>query len=172
MTFESWCISLAERNHSSFAFVLSFMCKWGSSSFWRCWRGLSVRSLDRWGLDSVLGLVGLEWPRKAFFSRERRICLSWEKTLLLIMVNPLKQSFGGSNFYKHLYSILMCNNYTWTSYIVLYACTWCVRAFSFRRESRDIILGDKLLISDVILSQTIHCTTRRCPCATLRYRRC
>jgi hypothetical protein len=36
--------------------------------------------------------------------------------------------------------------------MVLYAYMCCVCVFSLRRESLDMILGDKPLISDVVLS--------------------
>jgi hypothetical protein len=35
----------------------------------------------------------------------------------------------------------MCNNYTLTSYMVMYACIWCVCAFLLHQESPDLILG-------------------------------
>jgi hypothetical protein len=40
---------------------------------------------------------------------------------------------------------------TWISYLVLYVYV-CVYAFSLRRESHNIILGDKPFISEVVLS--------------------
>jgi hypothetical protein len=35
----------------------------------------------------------------------------------------------------------MYNNYTLTSYMVMYACIWCVCAFLLHQESPDLILG-------------------------------
>jgi hypothetical protein len=87
------------------------VCRWWSSSFRRCRRALLVGSPDRWGLGSVHGLVGLKWLRKAFFSRVRRMCLSWETTLSLIIVHLLKQSFG------IWYCILVCDVFTYSRFI-------------------------------------------------------
>jgi hypothetical protein len=39
--------------------------------------------------------------------------------------------------------------------MVLYAYICCVCAFSLRRESHDMILGDKPLIYDVVLLQLV-----------------
>jgi hypothetical protein len=39
--------------------------------------------------------------------------------------------------------------------MVLYAYMCCVCVFSFHRESLDMILGDKPLISEVVLSQLV-----------------
>jgi hypothetical protein len=39
--------------------------------------------------------------------------------------------------------------------MVLYACMCCVYAFSLGRESPDMILGDKPLILEVVLSQLV-----------------
>jgi hypothetical protein len=82
MAFGSRWISLANHSCSSFALVVSPVCRWGSSpSFRRCWRGLSVDGPDRWGLGSLLGLTSIYRLRKASFSRVRRMGLTWEWTL-------------------------------------------------------------------------------------------
>jgi hypothetical protein len=84
VTFGSRWISLAEHSRSSFALVVSFVCRWGSStSFQRCQWGLSVGDPDWWGLGSLLGLVGVGHQRKPtlFYGEERVV--DRERLLLL-----------------------------------------------------------------------------------------
>jgi hypothetical protein len=94
----------------------------------------------------------------------------WSIILLLgfSLLNPLKKkSFGGhrklwnifwsvfclQTLLYNQYMKLICNNSTWTSYMVLYACMCCVCVFLLRRESPDLILVYEPLISEVALSQ-------------------
>ncbi len=49
---------------------------------------------------------------------------------------------------------LKCNNLILNEIMVLNASYVCLHAFSLHRESPDMILGDKPLISEVVLSQT------------------
>jgi hypothetical protein len=50
---------------------------------------------------------------------------------------------------------LICNNFNLNFIFGTVCLCVCVCAFSFRRESLDMILGDKLLIPEVVLSQLV-----------------
>jgi hypothetical protein len=156
VTFRLRRISLVEHSHSSFGsccFYLS-VCRWGSSSFfrWRRW-GMEVEDLDRWGLGFLLGPTGVGRPRRPLSSRAKSVCLSWEtnasaKTLIILWSTFWALSFVNPNTWH-----LICNNFI-LNFIFGIVCLYvCVCAFSLHRESPDMILGDKPLISEVVLSQ-------------------
>jgi hypothetical protein len=50
---------------------------------------------------------------------------------------------------------LICNNFNLNFIFGAICLCVCICAFSFRRESPDMILGDKPLISEVVLSQLV-----------------
>jgi hypothetical protein len=51
---------------------------------------------------------------------------------------------------------LICNNFNLNFIFGTVCLCVCVCAFSLRRESPDMILGDKPLISEVVLSQSYN----------------
>jgi hypothetical protein len=54
---------------------------------------------------------------------------------------------------QHLNLDLMCNNYTWTEFMVLYVFMWYICVFPLHWEFPDMILEDKSLIYNMVLSQ-------------------
>jgi hypothetical protein len=52
---------------------------------------------------------------------------------------------------------LICNNFNLNFIFGTVCLIVCVCAFSLRRESPDMILGDEPLISEVVLSQRAFC---------------
>jgi hypothetical protein len=134
MAFGSRQISLVERSRSNFCsccFYL-FMCRYGSSFFfWWHWRLLSVEDPDRWELGSLLGLVGVGRPLGFIF---------WNIFCASSFINSNTWHLICSNFNLNFiwYCMLMC----------------CVCVFLIHQKSSDMILGDKPLISDVILSHS------------------
>jgi hypothetical protein len=132
-----------------------FVYRWGFSSFWWRWWWLLVGDSDRWGLGSLLGLTCVGHPRRPLSSRVNSVCLSWEMNafteILIIFWNIFWASyFVNSNTWHSL-----CNNFN-LNFIYGIVCLYvCVCAFSLHRESPDMILRDKLLIYDVVLSQLV-----------------
>jgi hypothetical protein len=51
---------------------------------------------------------------------------------------------------------LICNNFNFNFIFDIVCLFVCVCAFSLRRESPDMILGDKPLIFEVVLSQSLR----------------
>jgi hypothetical protein len=133
---------------------------WGSSSFfwWRWWE-LSMRDLDRWGLGSLLGLTGIGHLRRpTLFLGEERVSVVRDERFRKSS-DYLWSIFWASSFVNSNTWCLICNNFN-LNFIYGIVCLYvCVCALSLHRESTDVILGDKPLISDVVLSQL--CTTCR-----------
>jgi hypothetical protein len=72
------------------------------------------------------------------------------KTLIILSSTFWALSFVNPNTWH-----LICNNFN-LNFIFGSVCSCvCVCAFSLRRESSDMILGDKPLISEVVLSQLV-----------------
>jgi hypothetical protein len=75
-----------------------------------------------------------------------------ENRFLKTLFYLLKHSFG-FNLCKPNTWYLNCNNFYFNfNIIVLYASMCCVCVFSLHQESLDMILGDKSLISELVLS--------------------
>jgi hypothetical protein len=71
-----------------------------------------------------------------------------QKTLIILWSIFWALSFVNSNTCH-----LICNNFKWNFIFSIVCLCVCVCAFSLYRESSDMILGDKPLISEVVLSQ-------------------
>jgi hypothetical protein len=162
VAFGSWRISLVEHSRSSFCsccFYLS-VCRWGSSSFrWRR-RGMTMGDPDWWGLGFLLGPVGVNRPRRLLSSRAKSVCLSWETNASAKILIILWSTFWALSFVNSNTCHLIYNNFN-LNFIFGNVCLCvCVCAFSLRWESSDMILGDKPLISEVVLLQaqcSDHC---------------
>jgi hypothetical protein len=151
VAFRSWRINLVKRSRSSFCsyYVYLFVCRWGSSfSLRRRRRELSVRDPDRWGLRALLGLSRCKSSEEAhsFIGQRVRDCREkW--TLPHKLWLSFESSFINSNTWY-----LICNNFN-LNFIYDIVCLYvCVHAFSLHWESSDIILRDKPLISEVVMS--------------------
>jgi hypothetical protein len=83
--------------------------------------------------------------------RERRT-LPQKKTLIILWSAFCTLSFVNPNTWH-----LICNNFNLNFIFGIVCLCVCICAFSLRRESPDMILGDKPLISEVVLS---HPTTQ------------
>jgi hypothetical protein len=119
--FGSQRISLIKRSRFCSYYIYLFIYRWGSSSFRRRWRGLTVKNLDRLVLNSLLRLVSVGHPRRPLSSRMKSVCLSWEtgastKTLMIIWSIFWASFFINSNTWH-----LICNNFNLILYMVLYA---------------------------------------------------
>jgi hypothetical protein len=150
MTFGSWWISLAERSCSSFVLIVLFIC-------------VQVRIFLLLSATPTRAVSGRSRLRRTVFptgthrcrsseeaqlsSRVKSMCLSWEtnasaKTLIIFWSTFWILSFVNPNICH-----LICNNFN-LNYV-------CVCSFSLRRESPNIILRDKPLISEVVLSYDV-----------------
>jgi hypothetical protein len=83
------------------------------------------------------------------------VCLSWEtnasaKTLIILWSTFWALPFINPNTWH-----LICNNFKLNFIFGIVCLCVCVCAFLLRRESPDMILGDKPFISEVVLSQLV-----------------
>jgi hypothetical protein len=155
VAFESRRISLAERSRWSFALVVLFICvqvriflllpatptRAVSGRFRPRWAGFPTGTRRCGSSEEVHSLLG----RRACAYRERR-------TLPQKFWLSFEAHFGALSFVNPNTWHLICNNFN-LNFIFGIVCVFvCVCAFSLRRESPDMILGDKLLVSDVVLS--------------------
>jgi hypothetical protein len=146
MAFESQRISLIEHSCSSFCsfcFYL-FVCMWGSSSFQWHWWGLSVGDADRWGLGSLLGLVGVCCTRRLTLFCGR-VCASRERSILPQNSDlSFEASFGASPFVNSNTWHLICNyfnlNFIWYCMLICVVILYS----RFTDNPPDMILGDNL----------------------------
>jgi hypothetical protein len=126
---------------------------WEYSSFRWCQWGLSVRDSDQWGLGFLLGLACVGHPRRPISSRVNSLCLSWETSASVKTLIIFWSIFWASSFVNSNTCHLICNNFN-LNFIYGIVCLYvCVCTFSLCRESPDMILRDKSLISEVVLSQ-------------------
>jgi hypothetical protein len=80
-----------------------------------------------------------------------------DKRFRKTMINSFEAHFGVLTFVNPNTRHLICNNFN-LNFIIGIVCLFvCVCAFSLRRESPDMILGDKPLIFEVVLSH-IFCS--------------
>jgi hypothetical protein len=84
----------------------------------------------------------------------RRVCVWRERwTLPQKLWLSIEAPFGALSYVNSNTWHLTYNNFNW-NFIYGIVCLYvCVCAFSLHRESPDMILGDKPLISEVVLSQ-------------------
>jgi hypothetical protein len=155
MAFGSWQISLAEHSRSSFALVVLFIC-------------VQVRFFLLLPVTPMRAVSGRSRPRRVGFPTGTRRCRSSEeahsllgrracayrerRTLLQKLWLSFETHFGALSFVNPNTCHLICNNFN-LNFIFGIVCLFvCVCAFSLRQESSDMILGDKPLISEVVLS--------------------
>jgi hypothetical protein len=69
------------------------------------------------------------------------------------LINSFEAHFEALSFVNSNTWHLICNNFNLNFIFDIVYLFVCVYAFSLRRESPDMILGDKPLISEVVLSQ-------------------
>jgi hypothetical protein len=82
-----------------------------------------------------------------------RVCAYRERRMLPQKLWLSLSIFWASSFVNSNTWHLICNNFN-LNFIYGIVCLYvCVCAFSLQRESPDMILGDKPLISEVVLSQ-------------------
>jgi hypothetical protein len=76
-----------------------------------------------------------------------------DKRFRKTLINSFEAHFGALTFVNPNTQHLICNNFN-LNFIFGIVCLFVrVCAFSLRRESPDMILGDKALIFEVVLSQ-------------------
>jgi hypothetical protein len=158
VAFGSWRISLAEHSRSSFALVILFIC-------------VQVRILLLLSATPTRAVSGRSRPKRAGFPTGTHRCRSSEEAHSLLgrracayrerwtlpqkLWLSFEAHFGALFFVNPNTCHLICNNFN-LNFIFGIVCVFvCFCAFSLRRESPDMILGDKTLISEVVLSQLI-----------------
>jgi hypothetical protein len=107
------------------------VCSWGTaSSFWWCRWGLSVGSLNQWGLDSILGYSGLERQWMAFSFRAKRMFWSLRE-ITSVNSNLSSESYFllQTSFYITNTGIQVVITSTWTTIFgIVLMCVDCVLA--------------------------------------------
>jgi hypothetical protein len=78
-----------------------------------------------------------------------------DKRFRKTLINSFKAHFGALTFVNPNTRHLICNNFNLNFIFGIVFLFVCVCAFSLRRESPDMILGDKpLIFFEVVLSQS------------------
>jgi hypothetical protein len=154
VAFRSRRISLTERSRSSFALIVLFICV-----------HVMIFLLPTMPTRAVSGRYR---PRRAGFptgthrcrsSEEvhsllgRRVCVYHERRTLTQKLWLSFEAHFGLSFVNHNTCHLICNNFNFYFIFGTVCLCVCICTFSLHRESPDMILRDKPLISEVVLSQ-------------------